>query len=281
MADNEQKATQAEVKKEEKTKQPTTLESAVNESSSAINGLLSAGVVASSALLPIGGPILNLYGMQINVGSASVVASQPLSALMKEKVTSKELRNDAIYGLLQLPAFDIVTRTALNYSNNFSGLVDILGYQLKESTLAGSGIIIGSAPLLTAAYYPIRYFMGRGSFEGFVKSIKENYLKYTTRTAFVWGLPTAACIYAFGMAPLLAAAAGNLVYRFWSGYADQKKEEKKPFIKYTLKSFYNLGSNLLSPVTGAVSLATSATYSIGSAIGSLFKTAPKPAAKPA
>ena len=287
MADNQARKPQAQEKKEEKPKQPSTLESVVNESSSAINGLLGSGVLAASAFLPIGGPILNFYGAPINVGSASVVASQPLSALMKGKVTSKELRNDAIYGLLQLPAFDFVTKTALNLSKNYSGLVDILGYSVPAATLAGTAAIAASAPLLTAAYYPVRYLMGKGSFEGFGKSFKDNYLEYTTRTALTWGLTTAACVYGFGMAPLLAAGVGNLVYRFWSGYADQKKEVKKPFIKYTLNSFYNLGSNLLSPVTGSVSLfvkglsySASTTYNIGSAIGSLFKTAPKPAAAP-
>jgi len=282
MADNEQKAAQAEVKKEEK-KVPSTSESAVNAGSAA-NALITTGSVILGGLYRGLDPS-SLEGIIQGIPGASVVASQPLSALMKEKVTSKELRNDAIYGLLQLPAFDFVTKTALNFSKNYSGLVNILGYSVDTATLAGTAAITASAPLLTAAYYPIRYFMGKGSFEGFGKSFKDNYLKYTARTAIAWSLTTAACIYGLGMAPLLAAAAGNLVYRFWSGYADQKKEDKKPFIKYTLNSFYNFGSNLLSPVTGTVSLVgrylTSSAYGIGSAIGSLFKTAPKPPAVPA
>lgn len=292
MADNnqaEQKPQVAEGKKEEK-KQPSRLENLVNESSTALNALITAGAIGVSAFLQgIGGPIVNVpyANIPINAGTLSVTASQPLSTIItKEKITSKDLRNDAIYGLLQLPAFDFVTKTALNLSKNYSGLVDILAYSVPAATLAGTAAIVASAPLLTAAYYPIRYFMNKGSFEGFGKSFKDNYVKYTTRTALTWGLTTAAFIYGFGMAPFLAAAAGNLVYRFWSGYADQNPDGRKGFIQYSLKSLLNTARVVTYPVLGAASIVgrafsglASVPYSLGSWLS--YTTIALPNAKPA
>ena len=182
MADNnqaEQKPQAPEGKKEEK-KQTSGLENLVSEGKTAVNALLTTGALGLSAFFQgIGDPIVNIpyTNIPINAGTLSVTASQPLSTIItKEKIKSKDLRNDAIYGLLQLPLFQYIADTSQN-------LGKVYGYGLENTALIAGGATLAAMPLLVAVLYPIRYFMNRGTFKGFGETFSKDYLKTTAMEA--------------------------------------------------------------------------------------------------
>ncbi|MBI2656972.1 hypothetical protein HYX03_04485 [Candidatus Woesearchaeota archaeon] len=275
MADAEGAATvPAEGKKEEKKeKVPSGLENLVKDAGPAVNGLLALGATALGGLYTSMSAATLSQGIQHGLRGASVVASQPLATMLtNENPNVKELRNDAFFGLAQLPAIDYIVNTAVSYG----------------SPLATIGVTMAAMPLLVGAMYPIRYFLLKGNLKGFGKDFKENFFKYTARTSLFFGVPLAIGTAFFAPYALYFAAAGNLLYRFWNGYKSQKPEEKISLIKYTYKSATNFVKNITTPIVGAVSYVGStvrkvytASREIGSAFYSTlsewFKPSPAPA----
>jgi len=272
MADNnaEQKPQAAEGKKEEK--KESLLESMAKEAPSVVSAITgTAALIASGLLYGIGGPVVNIHGVPINTGTLSVAGSQPLGDLITEEKPKYARR--VFYGILQGPVFNLMFNASLAAAGSY-GLDGIL-----SAPLVAGGITLAAAPILTAMFYPVKYFLDTGSFKGFYKSFKDNYGKETLYTAVGFGIPTAiAAAYAtanIAFAPYLlpVAAASNIIYKVVRKIMKKEKIYPARIITY--------------PIGGAISVMgriyngfTSAAYRFGSWIDSAISS-PAPAPKPA
>lgn len=292
MTDNQEKPEAPEAKKQEKG--PSGLEAIVNDGKAFINGLIATGAITAGLFLGAGNATTLPEVLVRGAPAASVVASQPLSAIAtQQQPSTQRLKNDSIYGLIQLPVFDYLYKTAFLNASTASGLVNLLGYSIPKASLVAGGITIAAAPFLTAGFYPIAYFLRNNySFKGFAKELKENYLKTTAITAGTFGLITGAAAGAATMFPAYAAyllfpaaALGNIAFNIVNSYYRKKPEEREGLLRYTAKSLWNTTRLVTYPVSGALSLTAKITkglyesvIAIGSSVRDLLKKAPTPAA---
>ena len=294
MADNnqeEQKPQTAQEKKEEKPKQPTTLESAVNESwhatKASTNALVGTGAIGAATAL---------FGLDGLVTAASF----PIGGLIESRLagkpfTSKNFRDEALAGALFTPPlwYGIETIKQVPKAFGLDGVVtNILGASVPISPFIVGGLALGAlTPALTALYYPLQYAIQNKSFKGIGKDFKENYWKGFKRTLPLTALTSAAigATYALPyLAPYLfpALAVANIAYRVLLS------KEKLNYSKLLNPLTYI--PNFLNPFY-LVSGAATATYKVGkgvfeaaSAIGStlydkiskFFKTATAPTPSP-
>ena len=285
MADN-QTPQAPEAKKEEKPK-PTTLESAVNESSHAIkastNTLIGTGAIAGATAL---------FGLDGLVTAASFPIggriAQKARADGKGEFTSKNFRDESIAGALFTPPLWYGIETIKQVPKAF-GIDDIVTANILGQAVSISPTVAGLTfgvltPALTALYYPLQYLMQNKTFKGLGEDFKKNYLKGLIRTAPLTAITSAAVGVTYAtpfLAPYLfpALAVANILYRVL--LSPEKISYKKLFYPSTyLPNFMNpsyLASGAVSVLSKTYNKVTSAAYSIGSAIGSLFKKAPAPA----
>ena len=177
MADNQPGQTpQGEEKKEEKPKQPTTLESVVNESSHAINAstnaLVGSGAIAGATAL---------FGLDgLFTATSFPIGGLIERRLMKEQkpFTSKNFRDEALAGALFTPAlwYGLETVKQVPKAFGLDGVVaNILGASVPISPFVVGGLALGAlTPALTALYYPLQYAIQNKSFKGIGKDFKEN-----------------------------------------------------------------------------------------------------------
>lgn len=292
MAEQEEKPAE---KKEEKPKQPTTLENILKESSelgkASLNTLLGAGIFG------IGGATY-FFGLDGLVTAASFpVGGMIEKRLMKEPkpFTSKNFRDEAIAGTLFTPpllyGFEAVKQVPKAFGLD-NVVANILGTSVPISPFVVGGLALGVlTPALIALYYPLQYVIQNKTFKGLGKDFKENYWKGFKRT-----LPLTTATSAFVgatyalpyLAPYLfpAIAVANILYRVLLS------KEKLNYAK--LLNPFNYLPKFANPfyvASGATSVAgkvyrnvTTAIYDIGSAVRDWFKKAtptPSPQPKPA
>lgn len=288
MADN-QTPQAPEAKKEEKPK-PTTLESAVNESSHAIkastNTLLGTGAIAGATAL---------FGLDGLVTAASF----PIGGLIEKKLmkepkpfTSADFAKEAIAGALFTPAlwYGLETIKQVPKAFGLDGVVaNVLGASVPISPLLVGGLALGAlTPALTALYYPLQYVIQNKTFKGIGKDFKENYWKGFKRTLPLTTLTSAAigATYALPyLAPYLfpALAIANVAYRVLLSKENLnylKLLNPLTYVPNFLNPFY-LASGAASATGKIYRGVTSAAYGIGSALGSAIKNFFKAAATPA
>ncbi|MBI2649943.1 hypothetical protein HYX04_01375 [Candidatus Woesearchaeota archaeon] len=289
MADNQEKP-QAQDKKEEKPKAPTTLESAVDESWHAIkssaNNIVGAGAIAGATAL---------FGLDGLVTAASFpIGARISSKLAGKEFSSSKFRDEAIAGALFTPPlwYGVEAVKQAPKALGLDGLVaNILGTSIPISPFVVGGLALGVlTPALTALYYPLQYVIQNKTFKGIGKDFKENYWKGLKRALPLTTLTSTAIGATFALpylAPYLfpALAVGSVLYRMLLS-----KEGKVEYKRLLYPSTYL--PNVLNPfylMSGAASVGgklyrgvTKAAYDIGSAIrsvvGGLFKAAPSPAA---
>ena len=294
MADNQAEKPQAQDKKEEKPKQSTTLESAIDESwhatKAATNTLIGTGAIAGATAL---------FGLDGLVTAASF----PIGARIVKKASGKEFttgnfRDEAIAGALFTPPLWYGIEAIKQVPKAF-GLDDIVKFNILGTSMSISPVVAGLTfgvltPALTALYYPLQYVIQNKTFKGIGKDFKENYLKGLIRASPLTALTSAAVGAAYAtpfLAPYLfpALAVANILYRVLLSPEKINYWKLNPFrhpstyLPNFLNPFY-LASDAASVMGKAYRGVTTAAYDIGSAIGSLFKKAPAPvasAAKPA
>ena len=278
-------------KKEEKPKQPTALESAVNESWNAAKASTNS-LVGTAAI----GGATTLFGLDGLVTSLAF----PFGGMVESKLagkpfTSKNFRDEAIAGALFTPPLWYSVKTIQNLPKAYGldGIVNVLGASIPTSAFAIGGLTLAAIPLLNAFYYPIKYLIDNKKFEGIGKDFKENYWKGTKRSLIYLGLPTAAAVAASSTVPFLAPYLFPILAGLEVAYRIALSKEK---LNWKLLNPFTYVPNYLNPfhvIPGAVS----ATYKVGngvveavSAIGStlyekiskFFKaaTAPSPTPQP-
>ena len=288
MADNQLQAEQKpQEKKEEKPKQPTTLESAVNESWNAIksstNSLVGTGAIAGATAL---------FGLDGLVTAASF----PIGGRIVKKASGKEFttgnfRDEAISGALFTPPLWYGIETIKQIPKAFR-LDDIVTANILGASVSISPVVAGLTfgvltPALTALYYPLQYVIQNKTFKGLGKDFKQNYLRGLIRSAPLTALASATVGAAYAtpfLAPYLfpAIAVFNVLYRVL--LSPEKLEYKRllypsTYLPNFLNPFY-LASGTVSVLSKTYNKVTSAAYGLGSAIRSLFKATPKPAPAP-
>lgn len=285
---------QAEEKKEEK-KQPTKLESAVNESWNAVkastNALVGTGAIAGATAL---------FGLDGLVTAASFPIGAKIGhGLAGKEFKSSNFRDEAIAGALFTPPLWYGVE-AVKLAPKVLGLegavANILGASVPISPLVVGGLTAGVlTPALNLFYYPLQYVIKNKTFKGLGKDLKENYLPGLKRSLPITLFSSAAVGLSYAVpafAPYLfpALALSSVVYRMLLS-KEGKVDYKKLFYPSTyLPNFINpfyLVSGVASVAGKAYKGITATAYGIGSAIssliGTLFKTspAPSPAAPPA
>ncbi|MDP3765501.1 MAG: hypothetical protein Q8R04_03230 [Nanoarchaeota archaeon] len=221
MADNQAEKTQTpEGKKEEKPKQPTTLESAVNESWSAIKGstnsVIGAGAIAGATAL---------FGLDGLVTAASFpIGGRIVKKASGKEFTSGNFRDDAIAGALFTPALwygiEAVKQVPRVFGLDYIVTMNLLGASVSISSTV-AGLVFGVlTPALTALYYPLQYVIQNKTFKGLGKDFKQNYLKGLIRTSPLTALTSVAIGATYAtpfLAPYLfpALAVANIFYRFF------------------------------------------------------------------
>ena len=286
MADNQAEQKPAE-KKEEK-KQPTTLESALAESSHAIkastNALLGTGAIAGATAL---------FGLDGLVTAASFpVGARIVNKASGKEFTSGNFRDEAIAGALFTPSlwYGIEAVKQVPKAYGLEGTVaNILGASVPISPLLVGGLTFGVlTPALIALYYPLQYVMQNKTFKGMGKDFRKNYWKGLKRSMPLTAISSTMVAATYAMpylAPLLfpALAVANIAYRVL--LSPEKIEYKKLLYPSTyLPNFMNpfyLASGTVSLLSKTYNKVATAAYSLGSAIRDLFKAAPSPAPAPA
>ncbi len=294
MADNQLQSEQKpQEKNEEKPKQPTTLESAVNESwhatKASTNSLVGTGAIAGATAL---------FGLDGLVTAASF----PIGGRIVKKASGKEFttgnfRDEAIAGALFTPplwyGIEAIKQVPKAFRLDDIVTANILGTSVSISPLV-AGLTFGVlTPALTALYYPLQYVIQNKTFKGIGKDFKENYLKGLIRASPLTALTSAAVGAAYAtpfLAPYLfpAVAVANILYRVL--LSPEKLEYKRLFYPSTyLPNFLN-PFYLLSGATTATYKAGKGLFEAASAIGStlyekiknFFKaaTAPSPTPQP-
>ena len=294
MADNNQAVMPqaAQEKKEEKPKQPSTLENAVNESWNFIKGTTNAFVgtgatVAATALFGLNGLVTTLsfpYGGRIS------------TKLAGKEFSTARFRDEAIAGALFTPPLWYGVQAVKQMPKAFGlegTITNILGASVPVSPLVVGGLTLGVlTPALNALYYPLQYIIRNKTFKGIGKDFRENYWKGTLRALPLTVLTSAAVGASYALpafAPYLfpVIAVGSVLYRILLS-----KEGKIDYKRFLYPSTYL--PNVLNPfylASGAVSASgkiyrgiTSAAYSLGSWLDSLLSSTvapstPAPAAK--
>ena len=295
MPDNqqpEQKEQTASEKKEDKPKQPSTLESAVTESWNGIKALTNTGIGAAA-----------IYGASRFFGLDGLVTalSFPYGAMIennlikgkKKPYTSKKFRDESIAGAaFTVPLwYGVNALRQIPKAFGLDGLVNILGYSMPLSALAVGGLALASIPLLNVAYYGIKYLADNKTFKGIGKDFKENYWKGTKRSLFYLGLPWAGTVAASVAFPWMAPILFPILAGFEAAYRVVLSKEKLNYWKLLnplnyvpkiINPFYLAGG--LGSASGKIYRGiTSAGYSLGSWMRDIFKTAssPAPQTKPA
>lgn len=292
MAENNEKKEPPAEKKEEKPKQPTTLESAVDESWHAIksstNNIIGTGAIAGATAL---------FGLDGLVTAASF----PIGQRIRDKITGKEyksnnFRDDAISGALFTPPLWYGVEAVKQAPKAFGlegAVANILGASVPISPFIVGGLT-GAVltPALTALYYPLETIIKKKTLNPKIiyQDLKNNYwsgLKNALPITLFSSTAVGATYAMPFLAPYLfpALAVSSVLYKILLSKNEGKVEYKRllypsTYLPNVLNPFY-LMSGAASVAGKAYRGVTTAAYDIGSAIGSLFKTAPKPAAAPA
>ena len=290
MVDNqelEQKGQTTPEKKEEKPKQPSTLEGVVTESWSGVKALtntaLGTGAIAGAGAL---------YGIDgLVTGAAFPLGSRILSKLKGEEFGYNRFRDEAIFGSLWTP----ISVNSINWVKQIpkafgldSIVTNVYGHSvpLTSSLVAGavtSGLLI---PALLGLYYPMEYIIKNKTFRGVGKYLKENYykgLKQTLPLTIFSGLAVAANYAMPFLAPYLfpAIAVSNVLFKIFASTGEGKREYKRLLYPSTyLPNPFNAVegiSSLAGKVYGSVN---SLAYGVGSYIRTLLKSEPKPTPAP-
>lgn len=297
MADNQDEKSEynlqgAEEKKEKK-KQPTSLESAINESGdvvkAAANTLAGTGAVAGAiALFGLDGLVTAL---SFPIGGMIEKRAMAEKDESKKQFTSRHFRDESIVGALLTPAlwYGVNAMRGIPKAFGLDGLINVLGYSIPASALAVGGLTFASIPLFNAAYYPLKYLIDNKTFRGMGKDFKQHYWEGTKRSLYLgipWSAAVAASVAAPALYPLLfpALAAFEVLYRIV--LSKEKLDYAKllnPFayLPKFANPFYTAGG-LASAIGKNYAEVNKAAYNLGSFVRSIFKKAPaSPQPKPA
>lgn len=292
MAEQEEKMPQADAKiaegkKEEKPKQPSTLESVVTESwngtKALTNTALGAGAIAGAGAL---------YGLDgLVTGIAFPFGSRILSKLKGEEFGYNKFRDEAIFGSLWAP-ISINAISGVKQLPKAFGLDSIVANIYGQSVPLTSALTAGAitsgllVPALLGLYYPMEYIIKNKTLRGVGKHLKENYykgLKQTLPLNIFIGLAVAANYAMPFLAPYLfpALAASTVLFKIFASKGEGKVEYKRLLYPSTyLPNPLNVVEGVSSIAGRVYSSANSLAYGIGAYLGNLLKSKPKPAPAP-
>jgi len=274
-------------KKEEK-KQPSALESAVDESWHAIksstNNIIGTGAIAGATAL---------FGLDGLVTAASFPIGAKISyGLSGKEFKTNNFRDEAIAGALFTPPlwYGVQAVKHVPKALGLEGTVaNILGATVPISPFVVGGLTAGLlGPVLSALYFPLQYVIKNKKFSGLTKDFRENYWSGLKRNLPNTLLSSAAVGLSYAipaLAPYLfpALAVSSVLYRMMMS-TEGKVEYKRllypsTYLPNFINPFYLLSG--AASVGGKVYRGiTNAAYDIGSAIGGLFKKTAAPAQVP-
>ena len=216
---------------------PSILEAKANDMKYYAKGAAAAGLTALTWTL--GNPYYALAPL-----------SQQFTGLSKADVTPDQFLSRTLMGIAQIPGISYVAAKSIELAPRVASMFS----PTLDTSLAAMGVSFAAMPLMAGAYSLIGYpLFNNYSFKGFGEYFKKKFPAAALDTTVWYGTPVA---FATAFAPHLlfpAAALGNILYGFVSGYRNQPEKDRKSLPVYTWNYGKNTVNNAKAPLEGAAS----------------------------